>query len=269
MFDVWTLLIIAVVGLVAGMLGGLLGVGGSVIMIPALVMLFGQNEHQGFNQHLYQAAAMIVNVAVALPAAHRHWRAGAVRVEALKVMLPAALVFILVGVMVSNLAVFTPVLLGRVLAVFLLYVIGVNMYRLVRRGAAQREAEAEPRITKPRAGAVGGAMGFVAGLLGIGGGAVAVPMQQVLLRLPLRNCIANSAAIIAVSAGVGAVYKNATLAQHGLSWTHSLLIAALLAPTALIGAPLGARLTHTLPLRVVRIIFVCLMIVAAYKLASG
>ncbi len=38
-----------------GLFGGLLGLGGSTIMIPALVMVFGEN------QHLYQAAAMICN----------------------------------------------------------------------------------------------------------------------------------------------------------------------------------------------------------------
>ena len=43
------------IGLVAGFLGGLLGIGGAVVMIPALIWAFGEN------QHLYQAATMICN----------------------------------------------------------------------------------------------------------------------------------------------------------------------------------------------------------------
>ena len=50
-------------GFGAGLLGGFVGIGGSIIMIPAMLLLLGQN------QHLYQAAAMIVNVVVALSGA--------------------------------------------------------------------------------------------------------------------------------------------------------------------------------------------------------
>jgi len=65
--------VLALIGLAAGALGGLLGIGGSIIMIPALAIFLGDD------QHLYQAAAMVVNIAVALPAAIRHKRAGALR----------------------------------------------------------------------------------------------------------------------------------------------------------------------------------------------
>lgn len=276
MFDPITIGIIAAVGLLAGTLGGMLGVGGSVIMIPALALLFGQDKTPGFNQHLYQAAAMIVNVAVALPAARRHYRSGTMSVAALKFMLPAALLLILVGVWTSNLPIFSsngeaagPVLLGRVMAAFLLYVIGLNIYRMIR-PAAERATldDAAAYITKPRGLTVGSIMGFVAGLLGIGGGAVSVPLQQVLLKLPLRSCIANSSAIICLTAGFGAIFKNATLSQHSLHWQDSLLIAALLSPTALVGGHLGAHLTHVFPVRIVRVIFIALMILAAWKMAA-
>ena len=105
-------------------------------------------------------------------------------------------------------------------------------------------------------------------MLGVGGGAVAVPLQQVLLKLPLRTCIANSSAIICVSAAMGAIYKNASLAQHGYLWTDSLILALLLAPTCVLGGYLGAALTHKLPIRQVRIAFILLMIVAAVKMAA-
>ena len=78
-FELWVYFAIGVLGLVAGTLGGMLGVGGSLIMIPALVMMFGrEGQTEGFNLHLYQAAAMIVNLFVAIPATLRHRQAGAV-----------------------------------------------------------------------------------------------------------------------------------------------------------------------------------------------
>ncbi len=261
------LFIIPVVGLLAGVLGGMLGVGGSVVMIPGLTLFLGPA------QHLYQATAMIANVFVAVPATIRHRRAGAMHGPALRGMLPAAVLFILVGVWLSNRAVFAGVdgelWLRRVFALFLAYVIGMNVHRLFDGSGRDGDppvSEAE-HVTTTRGGVVGAIMGTVAGLLGIGGGAVAVPMQQVLLRLPLRSCIANSSAIICVSAAVGAVYKNLTLPGE-YRWQTSLLIAALLAPSAFIGGRIGASLTHRLPLRQVRLAFVLLMFAAAWKMGQ-
>lgn len=280
------LLAIAVLGLAAGVLGGLLGVGGSVIMLPGLVILLGRET--GDEQHLYQAAAMVVNVAVALPAARRHVKAGVIRKDVLKWMLPSALVFVLVGVGLSNLPFFRgdgALWLGRVLAVLLLYVTYVNIkkLRVEWRAAAEAKAgvskdafdvsqtrasaDAVPEAVTPvRSGTLGGLMGLIAGLLGVGGGAVVVPMQQVWMKLPLRTCIGNSSAVMLVSAGLGAIAKNATLpASQTLG--ASLTIAGLLAPTAFIGSRIGAGLTHRLPIRWVRTAFVGLMLVAAWKMA--
>ncbi|MEO0586550.1 MAG: sulfite exporter TauE/SafE family protein [Planctomycetota bacterium] len=272
-WGVATVLIVAGVGLVAGVLGGLLVVWGSTVMIPALVVLFGQDRTAGMNQHLYQAAAMAVNVAVALPAAWRHRKAGAMRVDVLRWLLPGALVCILVGVALSNL-VADPVWLGRLLAAFLVYVIYVNVRKLLAKPTAAGDgddgagaAAAMSGGARAKAAGIGGAMGTVAGLLGIGGGALAVPMQQVLLGLPLRACIANSSAVICVTAGVGAVAKLSTL-PAGQSAGVALGIAGVLAPTAIVGGLIGATLTHRLPLRVVRGVFVALMLVAAWKLAA-
>ena len=264
-----TIALVAATGLAAGTLGGMLGVGGSVIMIPAMVMLFGQGtDDPGFNQHLYQAAAMIVNVCVVVPALIRHAKAGKVMPRVLKQILPAALICIFFGVWLSNLPVFAgaegAVWLGRVLAVFLVYVILVNVQRLI---AGRTETIGDARPTLPRASTVGATMGTVAGLMGIGGGAIAVPMQQMLLRLPLRNCIANSTAIICITAGFGAIAKNATLPPE-CSLTDSLTLAALLAPTAIVGGFIGGALTHRLPLRAVRVAFIVLMLAAAWKMAA-
>ena len=262
--DVVSIAAVALLGLVAGSLGGMLGVGGSIVMIPGLTMLFGRE------QHLYQAAAMVANVVVSVPASLRHRRAGAVDWSVLKWMLPAALVFMLVGVRLSNLAVFRGsdggIWLGRIMAAFLAYVIAVNIKRLIH---PRLESTAAKRHVSPwGCGASGAGMGVIGGLLGVGGGTIAVPMQQILLHLPLRSCIANSMTVICFTATAGAVYKNATLTQHGYQWTGSLLLAATLAPSCWVGGRIGAGLTHALPLRQVRVAFILLMAAAAVKMAA-
>ena len=279
MADPITLLAIALLGLIAGILGGLLGVGGSVIMLPGLVLLLGRET--GEEQHLYQAAAMIVNVAVAYPAARRHAQAGVIRRDVLKWMLPLAVVFVLIGVALSNLPVFRKdgaLWLGRALALFLIYVVYTNARKLwAGYRASQKTAESsvppaasrqnQERVTAFRAGSLGGLMGLIAGMLGIGGGALVVPMQQVWMRLPLKSCIGNSSAVMLVSAGLGAIYKNLSLPEGQLV-SESLLIAACLMPTAFLGSRFGAGLTHRISVTWVRAVFVVLMSVAAFELLA-
>jgi uncharacterized membrane protein YfcA len=233
-------------------------------MIPAMSFIFG------FDQHLYQAAAMVANVAVSLPAARRHHQAGAVQWKIVRYMIPAAVAFALVGVFVSNLPMFSGrdggLWLGRILAMFQVYVIGMNVAKMFAKN--KDYALEESRSSKSASGILGGVMGFTAGLLGIGGGAIAVPLQQVMLKLPLRACIANSSTVIVVSAALGSIYKIASLGEHGHPWTTGLFVGMMLVPGAFIGGRLGASLTHKLPLSVVRIAFIAIMLVAAWKMAA-
>lgn len=256
--------IIAIIGFAAGILGGMLGIGGSIVMIPGMSFVFG------YDQHLYQAAAMVANVAVSLPAAKRHHDAKAVQWNVVRYMIPAAVVFALVGVYISNLPVFSGknggLWLGRILAIFQVYVIGMNVAKMFARKKDYLPEDA--KTSKTSSSILGSIMGFTAGLLGIGGGAIAVPMQQVMLKLPLRNCIANSSTVIVVSAALGSIYKIASLGEHGHPWTTGLFVGAMLIPGAFIGGRLGAVLTHKLPLSVVRVAFILLMLVAAWKMAA-
>jgi uncharacterized protein len=259
------LIVLALVGLVAGALGGLLGIGGSLLIIPALAIV------RGPNQHLYQAAAMIVNVFVALPSAVQHARAGAVRWRLCGRMLPFAIAAIVLGVVASNFI--DGYRLQQIFGVFLLYVIGFNIVRIAR--PRPEPLRHEYRTGWPFAGTVGSIMGFLAGLLGIGGGAIVVPLLQRIANLPLRQSIGTSSAAMCITAIIGAAMKNATLSQHVdmqhetarmLTYADSLWLAALLIPTAFIGGGLGAKMTHILPLVWVRLAFVLIMLWAAARM---
>lgn len=254
---------LAGVGLAAGALGGLFGIGGSVLMIPAMTIIVRTD------QHLAQAVAMIVNIFVSAPAALRHHRAKAVRFDAMKRILPIAVAMILLGVMCSNLLPSEE--LKRVFGVFLLYVIFTTLMQVARRAAEPTEEDA--RIGWLQCGIVGGITGFAAGVLGIGGGLIAVPLMQKVCKLPLRQSIATSSALMCITAIFGAILKNATLYEHVDAHTgetlhvgSSLLFAALLTPTAIVGAYLGAGLTHKLPIIWVRLAFVLLMVWASLKM---
>lgn len=258
-----------VIGLCMGLLGGMLGIGGSVFMIPALTLVYGEN------QHLYQAAAMICNFFVAAAAMVAHRKADAFMKKVLIWLIPAAMAGILGGVMFSNLALFegrNSYLLARAFGLFLVYVVVYNSYRLYLSVHPKIVVIPKPMPEKGLAAFFslfcGAVTGLAAGLLGIGAGTVSTPLQQVTLKLPMRNAMSNSAVTIVAIAWLGAIYKNATLPQHGLEISESLKIAACVIPGAIVGGFVGGHLMHALPKNIVRAIFIGVCLMAALKLLT-
>jgi uncharacterized membrane protein YfcA len=99
-------------------------------------------------------------------------------------------------------------------------------------------------IPAGKASAIGALMGTISGLLGVGGGVVAVPLLRAWADLPVRRAITTSVCAMVPLAAVGAVLKGATLPRaagpDGASpLVQSLGIAACLAP----GATLNLRIT--------------------------
>ncbi len=258
------LLFSAVIGLSAGLLGGLLGIGGSVLIIPGLILyMSAAGTYDGTEQHLIQAAAMICNVFIAAPAVIAHWRNRAVMLPVIVWLAPSALAGIVLGVSLSNTSAFARqngAYLAMLLAAFLLYVAGYNTWRLIDKTRLADRFDEKTRLPAWKVLAVGLPMGLFGGLLGIGGGAICVPLQQTILRIPLRRAIANSAATIVLISSVGALQKNFTLPAHGFSPLESLQLAALLAPTAILGSYVGGVLTHRLPRKVLRGVFIVFML---------
>lgn len=261
------LLIPAVIGLLAGLLGGLLGIGGSVLIIPGLILyLSAAGRYQGDQQHLIQAAAMICNLFIAAPAVIAHWRNRAIMPSVVAWLAPSAIVGIVAGVWLSNTSAFARqngAYLAMLFAGFLLYVAAYNTWRLVDK--RDLTAGFDHRVGLPtwKVLSVGLPMGLTAGLLGIGGGAICVPLQQTVLRIPLRRAIANSAATIVLISALGATQKNLTLPEHGFSLVASVQMAAMLVPTAILGSYAGGLLTHRLPRKVLRAIFIVFMLTMA------
>jgi hypothetical protein len=264
------LLIALALGLLGGCVGGMLGLGGGIIIIPALTLI------RGPDQHFYQASLMIIYVVVAVAALHKHIRARAVRTDILAGLIPASVITMLVGVWLSNQ--FDEAMLRRIFAVFLLYVIAMDASRLRSewrgRAAASNGAQVIPtprRVSLGRSSFVGVVMGLVGGLLGVGGGTIAVPLQQQVCHVSMRESIATSTAVILVTGLIGAIAKNLTLieaTQGARTVVDSALLASSLAPGAVVGGLVGSHLAHRLPTFWVRLAFVCLLTLSALQMSG-
>lgn len=276
------------IGLMAGLIGGLLGIGGSIVMIPAMTELLGAQ------QHLYQATAMIVNFFVAASALVQHLRVKAVDTMIIRQVLPWAILAAVTGVACSELPAFRgdqSVYLTGLFGGFLFLVAARDVIGLVfERGSicGRADGEGAPPFFETEDGLtesspsplqrtgrrwrvallVGLPTGFTSGLLGVGGGVLAVPLLRRFCRVPMPTAIANSAAMIVVLSLVGAICKHYSLAVNHpeLSWHQPVVLGVFLIPTAMVGASIGGRLTHVLPLRMVRSAFVILLVVAGARM---
>jgi uncharacterized membrane protein YfcA len=262
-------------GLTMGLVGGLLGIGGAVVLIPALTFAFGEN------QHLYQAASMICIFFVSASALIAHRKADIISRPVLIRMVPMAIVGIIAGVAMSNCALFEgkqDYLLSRLFGGFLVYVAVYNSIRLYQKSQRKKtDSDADSSDydcnckCKPHTVVtclVGLFNGFASGLLGIGAGTVATPLQQLFLKMPIRRAMSNSAALIVSISWLGAAYKNATLSEHGITISQSLEIAVWVIPGAIIGGYVGGHLMHKLPQTIVRIAFIIVCGIAAAKLLT-
>ncbi len=260
---------IAIIGLIAGTLGGMAGVGGSVFILPALhivfsSLLFGEPEDQQVH-HLYMAAAMTVNVAVSLPATLRHHREGAVRVPLLRILVPVTGLATIAGVLLSNMV--PGETLRVMLAVFLVLYCVWNLRIIFRPNRRKFDGQGRIENADPaRLTVCGGVTGLIGGLLGLGGGFLLVPLLQLLCNVRLKSAIATSSAVLCITAAIGAALKLATLAQHQELVSDALTYVALMAPPGVVGALVGARWLHHMPVTAVRLVMTLLILAAAARL---
>jgi uncharacterized membrane protein YfcA len=257
------ILILLSVGLVAGGIGGLLGIGGSVIMIPAMVVLLG------WDFHLAQAIAMTVNPAVALTATIKHQRNKNISWESTKYVLPLAIICICIAAWLSN--TIPSGWLELSFGIFLIWVLWDQISCITGRTATIIQ---DSKPTPIKGAITGGVTGTTAGLLGIGGGLILVPLLNRLCSLNIKRAIGTSSSIMLITAICGATVKDLSLplatneAGELMGWQaiDAITRSVWLLPGAIVGGWFGAVLTNTLPIKYIRIVFAILVLLASCKM---
>jgi uncharacterized protein len=89
-------IILLLTGTVAGFTSGMMGVGGGAIMIPAMVLL------AGFDQHVAQGTSLLVMVPAGGTGAYTHWKLGNVRINLLWGLVPGVLLGSYLGGTLAN-----------------------------------------------------------------------------------------------------------------------------------------------------------------------
>lgn len=269
MLDTQTLLIDLGIGLVAGVVGGLAGIGGSIVMLPGLALFHGYRSENDDEHHIYMAASMLVNIVVALSASLKHRQKKAVRPGVMIWLATSMSVGALSGVLASGLVKGT--VNKWVFAAFIWAYCAYTIGSLIRRMPERPDNSPLPKPTVLVL--IGLFTGFAAGFLGVGGGILLVPLLQV-AGFPLRQAIAGSASVMWISAAVGATSKlikihfDTDLRALGLTPMDAIAIAGPMGAGALAGGFLGAWLSHTLKIPALKVAIVVVLSLAALKMVT-
>ncbi len=257
----------SIIGLVAGIIGGLAGIGGSMVIIPGCAIVFGYDDDAHTRLHVFMAAALCINVGVAVPATIKHARAGFIRRDLMQKLLPAMVVSMIIGVLAANSI--SGLWLKYLLAAFIFLYCLFTLYRIVYpRPPASADSEEPTELLPARSGILIGMLaGLVGGLLGLGGGVVMVPLLQVVGRVRLRQAVAASSAVMCISATFGAVTKLMTLESVKRHPLEALALAGLMLPGAVVGSLIGASLIQSLPVRQVRVLILIILSFVAARMA--
>lgn len=264
---IWFALGLIVAGLAAGFVGGLFGIGGGIIIVPALYFVFtALGVDEAVRMHVAVGTSLSTIIATSWRSLSAHTKAGAVDFTVLRSWTP----WISFGA-----------LLGAVAAGFanteaLLFIFGGGLLLIAAQmGLASPNWRVFSELPRGIVRAlIAGALGLLSAMMGIGGGAIGVTVMTLCGR-PIHQAVATASgfgAAIAVPAAIG--YAIVGWGQAGLPpWSLGFVNIAgfvFLALLTMITAPIGARLAHKLPqLTLKRAFAVVLAIIALNMLREA
>lgn len=246
--DLLHLLLLGAVGIVGGVLSGLVGVGGGIVFVPGLVFAAGWDIQEAV------AASLVIIVFASLSGTIRNassqdpvsWRVAAILSL---VVAPASLI----GVYISRISSETVVAVAfAVLLLALAYP--------TARGRPDFD-ENSKRIPMPLVLLAGVFIGAIAGLVGVGGGVMMVPLMVLGMGIGTKTAVSTSLAVIFFTGLVGAT-------GYILTGFDELLTLPPLVIGAMVGAWLGVRLRDPLPENVIRVGFAIFMVVTSLRLLN-
>lgn len=234
-------------GVVAGVLSGLFGVGGGIVLVPGLMLL-------GFDQHRAHATSLAAIILTATAGLLTFAQEGALEWIAGASLIIGAQVGAVAGAAAMRRA--EGDTLRRAFAVLLLLVAGRML--LAPEGAAGPTPEVAVVTALALAG-IGVVVGVLSALLGVGGGVVLVPVLALLFGFAQQVAAGTSLLVIAPTALTGALQHH----RGGFTdWRTALVVGA----GGVAGAPLGALAALSLPADMLQQIFAVLLIVLGLRM---
>lgn len=258
-----SLLVYICLGVVAGILAGLLGVGGGIVLVPMMVTVFPSvGVPEQYVQQMALGTSLASIMITSVSSARAHNARGAVHWDILMSITPGILLGTFCGGLVAT---HMPTLFLKIFFICFLFCVAIQMLSNYR-PPASREMPG-----KLGTAAVGGGIGLISSFVGIGGGSLSVPFMS-FCNVPLHHAVGTSAAIgfpIAVAGTLGYViggWGRPDLPSMSFGFVNLWALLGI-ATASFCTAPLGVKLSHALPADKLKKAFACFLILVALKMA--
>ena len=231
-------------GSVAGILAGLLGVGGGIVIVPVLFLLFPYvGVDPSVVMHLAVGTSLLTIIPTSIMSAKTHYKKGGLDLSLLRSLAPGIILGVVVGTFLgsrTNGAVLT--------AIFGTVAMLVSMHMAFKKDNWQlgTSLPSSKLVRIP----IGLFVGVVSVVMGIGGGTLSVPILS-LYGVPIRRAVGTASAvgiIISIPGAIGFMLSglgNPALPAYSLGYVN-ILGFSLIVPATMFTAPIGARIAHSI-----------------------
>jgi uncharacterized membrane protein YfcA len=257
------LALLLVIGAIAGVIAGLLGVGGGMVLVPAFFYTF---QHLGYGgDHLMQvcvATSLATIVFTSMRSVQAHDKKGAVDWPLLRSWAPFVVLGATLGVLVAAQA------KSQTLQAVFGAIAGVSGLYLAFGRAEWRLGDTQP--AQPLRGIYAGFLGLFSTIMGIGGGTFGVPIMT-LYGAPIHRAVATSSGLgmmVAVPSMIGFMLLPISGAPpYSLGAVNIPAFLAVVFAT-MITTPMGAKLAHVLPAKPLKRAFALFVTVVALNMLA-
>lgn len=255
-------LVFLVAGAISGTMAGLLGIGGGLLFVPLMSQLLPRvGIPSDIVMHVAVATSLMVIVVTSMSSTWAHHRQGGIHWPTVKCIIPGIIVGAVVGTLIADQL--PSHALQKFFGVFaFLIAIKLLLDWQVNPSDQHRKLPKKYGLT-----VFGVLQGCLCALLGMGGGAISVPFFR-MFHVPMRKAVSMSSILglpTALTAAVVAIFTG--LNEPGMpAWSSGYIYWPAfigLMPTAVVCAPLGARLAYHLHTTVLSRFFAVFLLIVA------
>lgn len=250
-------------GAVAGILAGLLGVGGGIVIVPVLFLLFDAlNVPDAVAMHLAVGTSLCTIIPTSISSARSHNKKGAIDLPLLKSWSPVIFVGALFGGILSK---FLDA--STLTAIFGCIALAVSLNMAIPKTLVIAKELPNGPVAR---GAVPFGIGGFSALMGIGGGTLSVPILSA-FSFPVHRAVGTASAfglVIAIPAVLGFIWSGWSAADRppfSLGYV-SLPAAVLIFSVSVLTAPLGSRIAHSLNPARLKLAFALFLFLTALRM---
>lgn len=253
-------------GVIAGFVAGLLGVGGGLIIVPILIVIFNSNNFsQDVIVHMAIGTSLATIIFTSISSVHaHHFRHKAVRWDIVKQLTPGIVIGALAGAVVADFV--SAKILQQFFGFFELFV-AIQMALNIKAHAARTLPRRTGMVT------AGSAIGVVSSIVGIGGGTLTVPFLS-WCNVKMQEAVATSSACgfpIAIAGCVGFVitgWNESDLPAYTFGYIYWPAFLSIVISSMLM-APVGAWLAHRLSATKLKRFFSLVLFLLGLKMLLG